>query len=132
MANCRQRLLSAAPTSPLSSGPANMLAPYQASVSTNNGENFVVSVTRNVTRAVAWGWLVRIIKLPLFGSVSMAKSCGMTVDQLAVALEEAHQGDAPEVEPLRNVAFNDLLSEINREDQKIPLSITERFLKVLA
>lgn len=62
----------------------------------------------------------------------MAKSCGMTVDQLAVALEEAHQGDAPEVEPLRNVAFNDLLAEINREDQKIPLSLTERFLKVFA
>ncbi len=62
----------------------------------------------------------------------MAKSIGMTVEQLVAALEEAHQGDAPEVEPLRNVAFNDMLAEINREDQKIPLSVTERFLKVIA
>lgn len=62
----------------------------------------------------------------------MAKACSMTVDQLAIALEEAHQGDAPEVEPLRNVAFNDMLTEINREDQKIPLSVTERLLRAIA
>lgn len=62
----------------------------------------------------------------------MAKACGMTVDQLSIALEEAHQGDAPEVEPLRNVAFNDMLTEINREDQKIPLSVTEKLLRAIA
>lgn len=62
----------------------------------------------------------------------MAKSFGMSVEQLAVALEEAHQGDAPEVEPLRAVAYNDMLAEINREDQKIPLSLTERLLRAIA
>lgn len=64
--------------------------------------------------------------------VLMAKSYGMTFDQLAIALEEAHQGDAPEVEPLRNVAYNDMLREINREDQEITLSVTERMLKAIA
>jgi len=62
----------------------------------------------------------------------MAKSFGMTFEQLALALEEAHQGDAPEVELLRNVAYNDMLREINREDQNIPLSMTERMLRAIA
>ncbi len=62
----------------------------------------------------------------------MTKSYQMTVEDLAAALAEAHQGDAPEVEPLRNVAFNDTLIEIHREDQLVQLSATERLLKVIA
>lgn len=62
----------------------------------------------------------------------MTKSHAMTVKQLAVAIEEAHQGDAPEVEPLRNVAYNDTVIELNRADQAIALSRTERMLKAIA
>jgi len=62
----------------------------------------------------------------------MAKSSAMTEDALRQALEEARQGDAVEVEPLRNVAFNDVMEEINRRDQLIELSTHEQLLKVLA
>jgi len=62
----------------------------------------------------------------------MAKAHGIDDADLAAAIEEAHQGDAPEVEPLRNVAYNDVVMEINRADQEISLTATERLLKVLA
>lgn len=62
----------------------------------------------------------------------MAKAHTLNDDQLIAAIEEAHQGDAPEVESLRNVAFNDVVSEINRPDQAIPLSVTEHVLKAIA
>ena len=62
----------------------------------------------------------------------MVKSGGLSDEALAQAVDEAHQGDAPEVEPLRNVAFNDVMLEINRADQMIPLSATEKLIRSLA
>lgn len=62
----------------------------------------------------------------------MAKSSAMTDEVLRQAIEEARQGDTAEVEPLRNVAFNDVMAEINRCDQSISLSAHERLLKALA
>ena len=62
----------------------------------------------------------------------MAKSVTMDETALRQAIEDARQGDAAEIEPLRNVAFNDVMEEINRRDQLIGLSPHERFLKVLA
>src|SRR4029077_1969181 len=37
----------------------------------------------------------------------LTKSVKMADDDLAQALEEAHEGDAPEIESLRDVAYND-------------------------
>lgn len=62
----------------------------------------------------------------------MAKSVAMPDEALRQALEEARQSDACEVEPLRNVAFNDVMAEIHRTDQLIPLSSHERLLRALA
>lgn len=62
----------------------------------------------------------------------MAKASALNAEQLQGAIDEAHQGDAPEIEGLRNVAYNDVMREINREDQSIPLSSNERLLKALA
>jgi hypothetical protein len=62
----------------------------------------------------------------------MPRAEAMTPDQLDIALNEAHQGDAPEVEPLRDVAFNDVMMETNRMDCAIPLSASQRFLKSIA
>lgn len=62
----------------------------------------------------------------------MTKSHAMTLEQLIAAIEEAHQGDAPDVEPLRNVAYNDVLMEINRDDQLVSLSPIEKLLKAIA
>jgi hypothetical protein len=62
----------------------------------------------------------------------MAKSMGMPDEALRLAIEEARQVDAVEVEPLRNVAFNDVMEEINRKDQLIDLSFREQLLKTLA
>lgn len=62
----------------------------------------------------------------------MAKSATLDDGALQQALDEARQGDAQEVEPLRNVAYNDMVLEINRPDQLIPLTAGERLLKSLA
>lgn len=62
----------------------------------------------------------------------MTRSHHLDAAALATELEQARQSDAPEVEPLRNVAFNDVMQEINREDQLIPLGTHERLLKALA
>lgn len=62
----------------------------------------------------------------------LVKSHAMTIEQFAAAIEDAHQGDAPEVEPLRNVAFNDTMLEMNMPDHAVPLSATERLLRALA
>lgn len=62
----------------------------------------------------------------------MTKSHSLNVDQLAAALEEAHQTDAPEVEPLREVAYNDVALESNRPDVLIPLTATQKILSALA
>lgn len=62
----------------------------------------------------------------------VAKAVNMNVEQLTVALEEARQNDAPEIDALRNVAYNDIMKEINREDQAIKLSTSEKFLELIA
>ena len=51
---------------------------------------------------------------------------------LADAIDEAHQSDAQEVEPLRAVAYNDIALEFNRPDGAIPLTATQKILAALA
>ncbi|MES2743492.1 MAG: hypothetical protein V4754_21440, partial [Pseudomonadota bacterium] len=45
---------------------------------------------------------------------------------------EARQSDAPEVEPLRDVAFNDVMLEIGCEDSLVNLGRSQRLLSALA
>lgn len=62
----------------------------------------------------------------------MSKSHGLTEEALALAIDEAHQGDAQEIEPLRIIAFNDVAIEFNRADVVQPLSWEQRILSALA
>ena len=62
----------------------------------------------------------------------MSKAQTMDVAQLRTAIEEAHIGDAPEIEALRIIAYNDVMDEINRQDQHIPLSRSASFLRAFA
>jgi len=62
----------------------------------------------------------------------MTKAITLDVNALIVAIQEAHQGDAPEIESLRDVAFNDVALEINRADCLIPLTVWQKFLSGLA
>lgn len=62
----------------------------------------------------------------------MAKSHNLNLNQLQIALEECRQSDAPEIESLRNVAYNDIVQEINRPDQAIKLSATEKIWQIVA
>ena len=58
----------------------------------------------------------------------------MSMDEKALeqALEEAHSGDAPEIESLRDVAYNDIALELNRPDATIPLTSLQKILRALA
>lgn len=60
----------------------------------------------------------------------MAPITDLVIIQAMIA--EARQSDVPEVEPLRDVAFNDVMLEINRPDQLIPLRLSQRLLGALA
>jgi hypothetical protein len=62
----------------------------------------------------------------------MVKANTLPLDQLAVAIDEAHRSATLEVEPLRNVAYNQVAWEINRPDALIPLTLGQRFLARLA
>ena len=62
----------------------------------------------------------------------MSKTQAMDVTQLRTAIDEAHSADAPEIEALRIVAYNDVMDEINRQDQHIPLSTSASLLRAFA
>lgn len=62
----------------------------------------------------------------------LAKSEGLEVGEIRKLIAEARQSDAPEVEPLRDIAFNDVMREINREDALIPLTPSQKFLGAIA
>lgn len=57
---------------------------------------------------------------------------GMDETTLQAALDKARETDSPEVEPLRDVAFNDVLVEVGRTDLVVPLSPKQRLLATLA
>jgi hypothetical protein len=65
-------------------------------------------------------------------SALLASSQGMSEAEFYRALEVARQSDAAEVEPLRNVAYNDVVCEIGAKEAVVPLSPTERLLAVVA
>lgn len=62
----------------------------------------------------------------------MTRAVSMESKELEQALEEAHVGDAPEIESLRDVAYNDVVLELNREDCLIPLTLKQRLLREFA
>lgn len=62
----------------------------------------------------------------------MTHASGMNEEELERALEDTHNGDAPEIESLRDVAYNDIAFELNRPDVLIPLSAAQKILRALA
>lgn len=62
----------------------------------------------------------------------MAKSVDMTDAEFERALADARQSDAPEVEPLRDVAYNDVAIECARPDFLVRLSLRQKVLAFLA
>lgn len=61
-----------------------------------------------------------------------AKAHRLSDDELAALIDEAHQSDCQEVEPLRDVAYNDIVCEYGRPDAAIKLSKTQSLLAMLA
>jgi hypothetical protein len=57
---------------------------------------------------------------------------GMDAAALRVALDKARESDTAEVEPLRDVAWNDLVREIGCEHDAVPLNPAQRLLAALA
>ena len=61
-----------------------------------------------------------------------ADANGMTEAALRSALDKARESDTAEVEPLRDVAFNDVVNEIGQASQSVRLTMTQRILSSLA
>lgn len=57
---------------------------------------------------------------------------GMEAAALLMALDKARETDCPEIEALRDVAFNDVVVEIGRADLVVPLGATQRMVASLA
>lgn len=53
-------------------------------------------------------------------------------DAFALALAKARASDVPEVEPLRDVAWNDVMGEIGRPELRMRLRVAQRVLAALA
>lgn len=56
----------------------------------------------------------------------------MNSQQLQLALDKAKASDVPEIEPLRDVAYNDVVTEYGRADCVAPLRMHQRILAALA
>lgn len=61
-----------------------------------------------------------------------AKAGRLSDDELQAAIAEAQQSDCPEIEPLRAVAYNDIVAEFGRQDEAIPLNCTQTLIAALA
>jgi hypothetical protein len=62
----------------------------------------------------------------------MVKLNALNEADIETAIEEARQSDVQDIESLRNVAFNDVMREINRDDQIIQLSPAEKLMALFA
>lgn len=56
----------------------------------------------------------------------------MSSSEFQAALNKARETDSPEIEPLRDVAYNDLVTEIGRDDLRVALRPHQQFLGALA
>lgn len=61
-----------------------------------------------------------------------AKSIGMSDAELRQAIDEAHSSNAVEVEPLRDVAYNDVALEVGRPDSVVQLNFQQRLIAAFA
>lgn len=60
------------------------------------------------------------------------EAASMSFTELSAAIDKARESDTQEVEPLRDVAFNDVVTEYGRADAVVPLSTQQRILKAVA
>ena len=61
-----------------------------------------------------------------------SESATMDVATLAIALSKARESNAPEVEALREVAYNDVARELGRDDVEVHLSWHQRVIAAIA
>jgi len=57
---------------------------------------------------------------------------GTSTPKLAALIAKAHQTDAPEIETLRDVAYNDVCNEINRAEHAVKLNFWQRTMSAMA
>lgn len=116
-----------------------------------SGSAAVAVLAQGANTALA---LASVITLGIFGAAMLAirpaekavinetdakrytqlRTAALSMDEttLREALAKAREIDAPEVETLRDVAFNDVVTEVGRHDLAVPLSAHQRLLAVLA
>ncbi len=61
-----------------------------------------------------------------------SKASAMDDALLQTALNEAHASDVPEVEPLRDVAYNDVVREIGQGSYVVSLKLHQRLIAAIA
>lgn len=64
--------------------------------------------------------------------ILMTHAAGMSAEELQRALDEARTGDTAEIESLRNVAYNDVVLELNRPDTRLELTTLQKILRCIA
>ena len=62
----------------------------------------------------------------------LARAQGLSEEQILPLLAEARKTDAPEIESLRTIAYNDVMSEMNRDDQKIRPNAYQAMMAAIA
>ena len=62
----------------------------------------------------------------------LARAPHLSDAEMECAMTEAGQSDCQEIEPLRDVAFNDVVTEFGRDDAKVKLNLQQVLLAALA
>ena len=107
-----------------------------------------------VERTPSWLPVTGALLLAMFGAIAVAvrpadkaaqneldvkryaairsKSSSMSDDALRQAIDEARNADAAEIEPLRDVAYNDVVCEVGQPSYSVPLSLQQRVIAAFA
>ncbi len=107
-----------------------------------------------VSQAPSWLPVAGTLMLAVFGAIAIAvrpadkaaqnemdvkrygalraKSSTMTDEALRLAIDDAHASDTPEVEPLRDVAYNDVVREVGQPSYAVQLKFQQKLIAAFA
>ncbi|WP_296001729.1 hypothetical protein [Rugamonas sp.] len=113
------------------SGAIAALSARMPAISTGLGIAFAICVSINMAVRPADHIAANDADVRKYAAL-LAKAHGLDAAALAGLLSEARLSDTAEIEPLRAVAYNDVMLEIDRPDALIELGRFQKFLGALA
>lgn len=109
----------------------NLLAAFPAWVTVLAGSVMALFASLNVAMRPAEKAIANELDARRYAKLR-TESRSMGTKQLQQALDKARENDAQEVEPLRDIAYNDVVKECGRPDAVMHLTWPQKILQMLA